>query len=127
MGQLFGAGRDLPYAERKRVICKQGLAVWDVLRECRREGSLDTSIRAEVVNDFVGFFRRHADVKTVIFNGHYAEKMYRRFVLPTLSELERELRYVRLPSTSPAHAGRSLEEKLKAWRAVSRELRLSEE
>ena len=37
-----------------------------------------------------------------------------------VAELGREFRYARLPSTSPAHAGRTFDEKLAAWRAVAR-------
>jgi hypothetical protein len=46
-------------------------------------------------------------------------------VLSDLASLNREFRCVRLPSTSPAHAGRSFEEKLAAWRAVAAALRQS--
>jgi hypoxanthine-DNA glycosylase len=124
MGRLFGAGRDVQYDERKRILCAHGVAVWDVLRECHREGSLDSDIQvaSEAPNDFVAFFRSHPKIKSVFFNGHRPEAMFRRHVLPTLLELDREFRYERLPSTSPAHAGRSFEQKLAAWRAVARAL-----
>lgn len=120
MGQLIGAGRELPYDERKRILCARGVAVWDVLKECYREGSLDSSIEveSEAPNDFGSFFRTHRQIRAVFFNGHKAESLYRRHVLPTLDELSLKLHYERLPSTSPAHAGKSFEEKLAAWQAV---------
>jgi hypoxanthine-DNA glycosylase len=122
MGRLFGAGPDVAYADRRRILRARCVAVWDVLRECRRAGSLDTSIRrdSEAANDFVAFFRAHRHIHAVFFNGQKAESACRRHVLEQLAGLERELRYVRLPSTSPAHAGRSFEEKLAAWQAVRR-------
>jgi hypoxanthine-DNA glycosylase len=91
---------------------------------CRREGSLDTAIRdeSELANDFVAFFRAHPGIGTIFFNGQKAETTFRRHVLPLMAELDRELHYVRLPSTSPAHAGRSFQQKLAAWRAVRRAL-----
>lgn len=121
MGRLFGAARELPYEERKRILCARGVAVWDVLKECHREGSLDSAIEveSESPNDFPAFFRAHRQVRAVFFNGHKAESLYRRHVLPMLAGLDVELRYERLPSTSPAHAGRDFEEKLAAWRAVA--------
>jgi len=124
MGRLFGAGPELPYDERKRVLCRCGVAVWDVLKSCRRAGSLDTAIRvdSETPNDFAAFFRTHPQIGVVYFNGQKAEMAFRRHVLRQLEGLGRELRYVRLPSTSPAHAGRSLEEKLAAWHAVRQSL-----
>lgn len=125
MGRLLGAGRDLPYDERKRVLTEKGVAVWDVLRECYREGSLDTAIEveSESPNEFVAFFRTHRKVRSIFFNGHKAESAFRRHVLPSLAKLDREFEYARLPSTSPAHAGRDFEQKLAAWRAVSRALK----
>jgi TDG/mug DNA glycosylase family protein len=124
MGRLFGAGPELPYEERKRVLTGMGVAVWDVLRECYREGSLDTAIEveSESPNEFVPFFRAHPAIVAVFFNGHKAESAFRRHVQPSLYKLNRKFDFARLPSTSPAHAGRNFAEKLKAWRAVKRAL-----
>ncbi len=124
MGRLFGAGPELPYDQRQQVLRDRGVAVWDVLRECHRAGSLDTSIvsDSEAANDFATFFREHPQIETVFFNGSKAEATFRRHVLPMVAELGREFRYERLPSTSPAHAGRTFQQKLAAWRAVARTL-----
>jgi double-stranded uracil-DNA glycosylase len=124
MGRLFGAGQEVPYEQRKRVLHEHGVAVWDVIRECHREGSLDADIRAESEspNDFAMFFRKHPQIVTIFFNGQRTEVMFRRHVLPITTALDRSFRYVRLPSTSPAHAGRTFAEKLAAWRTVARAL-----
>mgnify|MGYP002682577595 CR=1 FL=1 len=121
MGQLFGAGLDVPYDERKRILCENGVAMWDVLRECYRDGSLDSAIEleSEVPNDFVPFLRKHRSIHTIFFNGQKAETAFRRHSLSVVAKLNREFTYTRLPSTSPAHAGRNLSQKLAAWQAVS--------
>jgi hypoxanthine-DNA glycosylase len=125
MGRLFGAGPDVPYEERKRVLTNHCVAVWDVLRECYREGSLDAAIHveSESPNDLPVFLRRHRHVHTIFFNGQKAETAFRRHALPGVDKLDRKFRLVRLPSTSPAHAGRTFAQKLAAWRAVSRALK----
>ena len=84
MGELFGAGRELPYDERLRILKRHGVALWDVLAECRRRGSLDASIqlRDARVNDLAGFFRRHRGIRRVYFNGSKAADVYRRRALP---------------------------------------------
>jgi hypoxanthine-DNA glycosylase len=120
MGELFGAGPELPYAARRERLMAAGVAVWDVLKSCRRLGSLDTAIEreSEEANDFAKLFASHPAVRLVAFNGQKAESAFRRHVLPVLDDATRErLTFVRLPSTSPAHAGRSLAVKLEAWRA----------
>jgi len=120
MGQLFGAGPELQYAERRAVLVERGVAVWDVLQSCRRAGSLDTAIDrdSETPNDFAAFFRKHRQIGVVFFNGQKAESAFRRHVLVQLTALHRDFRFERLPSTSPAHAGRSLKQKLAAWQVV---------
>jgi double-stranded uracil-DNA glycosylase len=117
MGELFGAHRELAYPRRVRVLTRQKVAVWDVLRYCRRSGSLDSAIAGEAANDFAGFFAAHARIRNVFFNGAKAETSYRRHALPLLPEAM-QLAYWRLPSTSPAHAGVSYAQKLRAWRVV---------
>jgi hypoxanthine-DNA glycosylase len=128
MGRLFGAGRDLSYAKRTRKLRLSKVAVWDVLRECRRAGSLDSAIHAlsEMPNDFANFFAAHKRIRVVFFNGGKAESAFRRHVLPVLPKLGRSFSFVRLPSTSPAHAGRRFDEKLAAWQAVREALELNQ-
>lgn len=117
MGELFGAGRELPYSERLQILQTKGIALWDVLKACEREGSLDSSIdlRTAEVNDFPSFFRRHRTIKRVYFNGSKAAEIYRRRVLPEVQLEAPYLAHERLPSTSPAMAALNLEQKLAAW------------
>lgn len=124
MGRLFEAVPELPYDQRRRILCEHGVAVWDVLRECVREGSLDADIcvESELPNDFTGFVAAHQRIHTIFFNGRRSEVMFGRHVRPTLAIGGREFRYVLLPSTSPAHAARGFGEKLAAWQAVVRAL-----
>jgi hypoxanthine-DNA glycosylase len=119
MRALFGleAGG---YSEQAQQLTDHGIAVWDVLRACVREGSLDSAIDDEsiVTNDFPTFFGQHPRIRRVYFNGAKAEAVYRRRVLPLLAEPARSLSLQRLPSTSPANAGMSLEQKEKAWSII---------
>ena len=120
MGQLFGAGTDRSYSERKRILRENRVAVWDVLRECYRPGSMDAAIRAdsEVANDFPALFARCRQLRAVMFNGQKAELSFRRHVLPSIPESAGAIATVTLPSTSPAHASLSWEEKLARWRRL---------
>lgn len=115
MGDLLGAGPDLPYGERLEKLQAAGIALWDVIAACRRDGSLDADIvgGSVAVNDFAAFFAAHPAISRVYFNGAAAEAAFRRRVLPGLAGMPLQL--FRLPSTSPAHAARSYAEKLAAW------------
>jgi double-stranded uracil-DNA glycosylase len=116
MGELFGAGPSLPYEERVARILSADIALWDSVQACVRPGSMDKSITGEVANDFVAFFARYPGIGHVFFNGSKSETLFRRHALPALSGDDRV--YTRLPSTSPALAGMTLEAKLQAWSVV---------
>lgn len=94
------------------------IALWDVLQSCKRKGSLDANIdkATQTPNDFQLFFSLHANIKHVFFNGSAAEQIYRKMVLPELNV--QHIEYLRLPSTSPAHASLSFERKLESWGAL---------
>jgi hypoxanthine-DNA glycosylase len=115
-GDIFGFDPDSDYRHRTAALRGCGVAVWDVLRLCRREGSLDSAIEPDsmVANDFEPFFATHPAIDRVFFNGAAAEKNYMR-----LARVDRPLRYHRLPSTSPAQTMR-YEDKLAAWRSALR-------
>ena len=66
------------------------------------------------VNDFNAFFREHLAIDTVLFNGAAAESYFRRYVEPRLKRPT--LKLLRMPSTSPAQAAMSFEQKVSAWR-----------
>ena len=119
MGELFGASPQLPYAIRLQRLIDARVALWDVVAAAQRPGSLDSSIRrASVqVNDFAAFFAAHPCIERICFNGRTAAELFERRVRP---QLDAAPPGVVLPSTSPAHAGMSWEEKLRRWRAELR-------
>lgn len=117
---IFGAEWPLPYARRVKLLTAHRIALWDVLAAAERPGSLDSSIvhASVLANDFAAFYRAHPRIRCVYFNGAKAAQLYRRFVLPHLPAEYARLRYVPLPSTSPAHAGMTFAEKLERWRTI---------
>jgi TDG/mug DNA glycosylase family protein len=123
MATLLGFAADSPYAERTRALRAAGIALWDALDSCKRPGSLDSAIvrQSTAVNDFAGFFRSHPEIHHVFFNGVMAESIFRKHVLSTPDRSG--LTLVRLPSTSPAHAGLSRDAKLDQWRGILAALR----
>jgi len=100
IAEVFGAASDLPYDERLRLLTDHGIALWDVIGNCRRPTSLDSDIEPE----------------SICFNGGTAEATFRRRILPFLDLGQQPLTFHRLPSTSPANAGCSYAEKLARWR-----------
>ncbi len=120
IARLFEFPDNLSYQKRLHELQKHGLSLWDVIQSCERRGSLDSNINAQSVigNDFAAFFERHPHIGHLFFNGSRAEQEYLRRVLPELPERLQQLPRTRLPSTSPAMASLSFEQKLHSWKQV---------
>ena len=121
MEEIHGVPRDLPYAERLAALNDAGVALWDVLRECEREGSLDAAIvpASEQPNDFAWLLATYPSLQRICFNGAKAATAFTRHVVPTLPPLLTDhLTLIPLPSTSPANRAIPTAEKLAKWRAA---------
>jgi len=113
MSALVGATGD--YASRCDALVQRGIAVWDVLAQSVRPGSLDSAIQMKtaVVNDFDALFRRHPGLRLVCLNGRKAGEVFERRV-----SVPDRVNLAVLPSTSPANAALRFEEKLSVWRGI---------
>ena len=110
MGEVFDFSPELPYMERLAKLRENGVALWDVLAECTRSGSLDTAIRSPRPNDIPKLVNSLPRLEKILCNGGAAHTYLHRF----FPELEAE----RMPSTSPAAARLSYAEKLSLWRSA---------
>lgn len=101
------------YSQKKEMLLRNKIAVWDVLQACERTGSLDSAIVKEVPNDFTSFLDEHPNIRLIAFNGQKAAAFFKKHV-----RLKREYTVVILPSTSPANAGKTFEQKLEEWKVI---------
>ncbi len=108
---LFDSEPDEDYIMRREFLLRHGIALWDVLKACEREGSSDSEIRDPEPNDFESFYRMYPGIRDVCFNGGPAARLYQRFAV------KRGISYYRLPSTSPAYT-LPFEKKLEQWQLV---------
>lgn len=95
--------------EKKEMLLKHGIAVWDVIASCTIQGSSDTSIKDVVVNDFSEILEK-TSIEKIYVNGTKAYELYRRY-----AESKTGIKAIKLPSTSPANAAWSLERLCEAW------------
>ena len=112
MENIFAIPALLPYPERILHLTQEGIALWDVVRGCTREGSADSQIRNPVPNDIAGFVRAHPSVRLIALNGSTAGRLYHQ-----LAEVK-GIPSVTLPSTSPANAAVTFKEKVREWEVV---------
>ena len=115
IAQLLQISPDASYEEKIAALKSSHIALWDVLKSCKRTGSLDSmiEINTQIINDFQSFFATHQKITHVFFNGGKAETSFKRYALPT-DDLSL-IKLSRLPSTSPANARLSFDDKCKIW------------
>lgn len=101
---------DIP--EKRTLLLRHHIALWDVIASCEIEGSSDASVRNAVPVD-ISLITNVAPIERVICNGKLAAKLYHQH-LETLVGLPA----VAMPSTSPANASCSLEKLIQAWQSA---------
>jgi hypoxanthine-DNA glycosylase len=102
-----------------RVLTEQRIALWDVLAAATRSGSLDADIADDAIpNNFRAFLHAHPEIRLIGFNGGTAAKLYERHVIPTLSDAQRSISGIALPSSSPAHAALPFSDKAAKWACI---------
>ena len=96
--------------QKKEMLLKNHIAIWDVIDSCDIIGSSDSSIKNVIPADIVGLLEK-TNIKTIFANGKTAGKLYEKF-----SEKATGLKITVLPSTSPANAMFSLERLITEWK-----------
>lgn len=116
--QLWGVELSSSYEDRLADLGKAKVALWDVLGQCQREGSLDSRIVAasEEAQPLADFLAAHPSIQRVAFNGTKAMTAWKKHIVPTWPMAQPMPILIPLPSTSPAHAALSREQKLAVWR-----------
>lgn len=107
-------GEEVPQSvpEKKAMLLRHRIALWDVLAECEITGASDSSIRNPVAND-LSVILNHAPVQAVFTTGATAWKLYTRLQKPHTG-----IEAVRLPSTSPANCAVKMEALTEAYKAI---------
>ncbi|MCX7902679.1 MAG: DNA-deoxyinosine glycosylase, partial [Burkholderiaceae bacterium] len=100
---------ELPYEARLARVLAHRIGIWDVIDACQREGSADSAIRNARANDFSRLRRLAPRLQRVVFNGGRAARFAASF-------RSAGYRVSVVPSSSPAHAGRTLAQKIALWR-----------
>ncbi len=97
------------FEEKIALLRENNIAVWDVLQDCERQGSLDSKIKNHMENDIPKLLKDHPQISRILFNGKESHRYFVR-AFGVIDGIE----YFTMPSTSPAYTLK-FEEKLKIW------------
>ena len=117
MAKLYLNGAEFSnFDEKKACILAHHLALWDNLKFCERNGSLDSNIKNMIPNDFESLLQNHPHICRLIFNGQKSFQIFKKFH----PELLEKYQHFVLPSTSPANAALSFDTKFMIWQNALR-------
>ncbi|WP_405339703.1 DNA-deoxyinosine glycosylase [Fibrobacter sp.] len=107
-------GEDIPETipQKKAMLKKHHIALWDVLDSCTIVGASDTSIEDPVVNN-IGELVKKSKVSRIFCTGATAYNLYKKFCVNDVG-----IEAIKLPSTSPANCAVSLEKLIEAYKVI---------
>lgn len=111
LAEVLGETMPKDISEKKAMVLRHHIAMWDVLAECEIEGASDSSIKNPKINDMNIIFAK-APIKAVFATGAKAAELYQKLRKPHWAEC------IKLPSTSAANAAYSLERLMDSYRVI---------
>ncbi len=99
--------------DKEALILRHNLALWDVLAECEIEGAKDATIANCVPNNIANLLTQ-AQINRIFCTGSKAYELYVKYC-----EKQTGILAVKLPSTSPANAAKSLEDLVCAYKVLA--------
>lgn len=97
ISEVFGEILPKTLEEKKELLKKHHIALWDVLESCDIEGSSDSSIKNPMVNDIKSLIV-NTDIKYIFVTGKKALNLYNKYCLNDV-----KIEAIYLPSTSGAN------------------------
>ena len=112
LAQLFNEKLPENIDEKKSLVLRHDLALWDSIHSCTIMGSSDSSVKDVVPNDITEIIQ-NSQINRIFCNGNLSYKMYMKYIFP-----ETKITAVKLPSTSPANAAYSLDRLVSEWNII---------
>ncbi len=112
ISNILNVPEPLSIEEKTKLLLKNNIALWDVIKSCDIVGSSDNTISNVKVNDLSTIIS-NANIKIVFTNGRKAYELYNKY-LRDITGIE----VILLPSTSPANASYSLDKLIEKWSVI---------
>lgn len=102
--------------DKKDMLLKKKIAIWDVIKSCKISGSSDSSIKDVKIND-INLVISNSKVKKIYANGMLAYDLYMKYCFKDVG-----VKIIKLPSTSPANATYSIDKLINSWMVIYEDL-----
>lgn len=112
IADITNEGEPQSIVEKKALLLRKHIALWDVIESCDIEGSSDSTIKDVKPNDLRRILDA-ADIRKIYCNGAKAYELYKKYI-----EKKINIKAIKLPSTSTANAAWSLERLEEEWKKI---------
>lgn len=103
LADIFNEQFPVTIEDKKNLLTKYDIALWDVLASCNIEGASDSSIKNPIANDIETLVKK-TKITKIFVTGKKAETLYNKLCFPKC-----HIPCTYLPSTSPANCSLSYE------------------
>jgi hypoxanthine-DNA glycosylase len=101
------------YEDKKKLLSKHKIGLWDVAHAADRKGSLDINISDVIPNDLEMLLKKFPKIHVIGFNGSKAVKLFEKFFVK-----KSHIVYHTLSSTSGANTGLTIIESCNDWNRI---------
>lgn len=112
LSSVFDEEVPISIEDKKQLLKKHNIALWDVLKSCDIDGASDSSIKNPIPND-IEVILNNSKVEKIYTTGKTAYKFYNKYILSKIG-----IEAIYLSSTSPANAKMSLEELVEEYKKL---------
>lgn len=112
IARLYNEEQPETIDDKKAIILKHKLALWDTIQSCTITGSSDSSIKDVKTNDIQKIINE-SKITRIFANGTTSYNLYEKFVYP-----QTKIHAIKLPSTSPANAVYTLDKLAEKWSVI---------
>lgn len=106
--------QELSYSQKLTILLQNNIALWDTIKSCKREGSLDSDIQNENPNDIKNLLKKYPNIETICMNGNKSYSAFKKY----FPDLLQKYNCYKMPSTSPANARYSLDRLVQEWSII---------
>lgn len=112
LSALTNCPEPITIEEKKELLKRKGIALWDTIKSCEIVGSADSSIKNVVPND-LSIILNNSRVTKIFVNGKTSKAYYDKYLKEKTG-----IDAVCLPSTSPANATINLQKLIDDWKVI---------
>jgi len=102
---------NIPLTKEEKIdfILRHNLALWDIIKTCKRKNSSDKNLEVLELNDIKKLLFEYPNIKKICFTSKTAQKLFNK---------EYNIKNFYLPSPSPAYARIRIEDKIKEYKKI---------